>query len=220
MPKKYDLTDMKFGKLKSIRLSERKDKANNNYWLCQCECGKLTEVTTAHLINGNTTSCGCGIIKDLKGKTFGQLTVLYLTDKRKKTNAVWHCKCECGEEIDVSSVNLTKGDTKSCGKCAYRERQLRDNQFEYAEKTSISKARKIKDGTLKINSNNTSGATGVYWLKRENKWRAEIIFQGKTINLGYFDKDKKEDAIKIRKQAEIEIVGNFLEWYDKLKEKK
>lgn len=51
-------------------------------------------------------------------------------------------------------------------------------------------------------SNNTSGINGVYYRKDRNKWTSMITINGKIKCLGYF-KDK-EDAIKVRKEAEIE----------------
>ena len=56
-------------------------------------------------------------------------------------------------------------------------------------------------------SNNTSGITGVYWKKDRNKWGARIVVNGKCIYLGYFA--NKEDAIKIRKEAEIKYFGEY-----------
>lgn len=35
--------------------------------------------------------------------------------------------------------------------------------------------------------NNTSGLKGVYWCKKEKKWRARIKTTEKHVNLGYFD---------------------------------
>lgn len=47
--------------------------------------------------------------------------------------------------------------------------------------------------------NNTSGTTGVYWIKRRQKWRAEISFNGEKVTIGYFD--NKNDAIQARLEA-------------------
>jgi len=60
-------------------------------------------------------------IKDLTGQRFGRLVVLYDTGERKSGNVVWHCKCDCGNEVDVISGNLASGNTTSCG-CYNRER--------------------------------------------------------------------------------------------------
>ncbi|HAU85878.1 MAG TPA: hypothetical protein DCW90_10350, partial [Lachnospiraceae bacterium] len=56
-------------------------------------------------------------------------------------------------------------------------------------------------------SNNTSGIIGVYWSKANAKWRAVIGFDGKKIHLGYYE--NKEEAIKIRLQAEKKYFGEF-----------
>ena len=52
-----------------------------------------------------------------------------------------------------------------------------------------------------IQSNNTSGITGVCWNKQYNKWRAGIKISGKLKSLGCF-KDFK-DAVKARWKAEL-----------------
>lgn len=47
---------------------------------------------------------------DLVGKKFYSLTPLYYIKGGK-----WHCKCDCGNEIDIDTRNLNSGHTKSCG---------------------------------------------------------------------------------------------------------
>lgn len=49
-------------------------------------------------------------------------------------------------------------------------------------------------------SNNTSGCTGVYWLKKIKKWQARITINDKTKSLGNYS--NKHDAIAVRKAAE------------------
>jgi len=39
----------------------------------------------------------------------------------------------------------------------------------------------------KLGKNNTSGVKGVSWYKNYQKWRAQICFKGKRIQVGYFD---------------------------------
>ena len=56
-----DLTNMKFNHLTVISFAGHKNKNNNRYWLCECDCENKTrkEIAENHLINGNTKSCGC-----------------------------------------------------------------------------------------------------------------------------------------------------------------
>lgn len=58
---------------------------------------------------------------DLTGQQFGRLIVLNKTEKRSGHNIVWHCKCSCGNEVDVNSQSLRQGKTKSCG-CLKKEK--------------------------------------------------------------------------------------------------
>lgn len=58
----------------------------------------------------------------------------------------------------------------------------------------------------RLNKNNSSGIRGVIYDSRIKKWCARISTFGKSIHLGSFA--IKEDAIKIRKQAELSYGFN------------
>lgn len=60
-------------------------------------------------------------IRNLKSQRFGRLVALYDTGERKNGRVVWHCRCNCGAEVDVKSEHLISGNTTSCG-CYHRER--------------------------------------------------------------------------------------------------
>lgn len=47
-----------FGRL-TVESFHDTDSKNNRIWLCRCECGETSLVSTASLNNGHTTSCGC-----------------------------------------------------------------------------------------------------------------------------------------------------------------
>lgn len=53
--------------------------------------------------------------KDLTGQKFGKLFVVERSGKNKFGNVTWRCLCDCGKETIVSSGNLLRGNTKSCG---------------------------------------------------------------------------------------------------------
>lgn len=61
-------------------------------------------------------------LDDLSGKRFGRWTVLFQSPNKFKSRAtMWHCRCDCGNEKDISRSNLLSGKTKSCG--CYRKEQ-------------------------------------------------------------------------------------------------
>lgn len=59
----------------------------------------------------------------LIGQRFGHLTVLEDSGKRLHRSVIWKCKCDCGNEHEVTSNNLNGGQVNSCGKkdCPYHK---------------------------------------------------------------------------------------------------
>ena len=60
------MTGQRFGKLTVIN---RADNSRDNHvmWNCRCDCGKITNpIRACHLKSGNTTSCGCAHIEELR----------------------------------------------------------------------------------------------------------------------------------------------------------
>lgn len=60
------------------------------------------------------------MINDLTNQRFGQLVVIGFDGRNSRSNRLWRCACECGEETIVVAGNLTSGNTKSCG-CLQRK---------------------------------------------------------------------------------------------------
>ncbi len=59
---------------------------------------------------------------------------------------------------------------------------------------------------------NTSGVKGVYYSKTRGKWIAQIMFRNKCYYLGGYD--TIEDAAQARREAEKQVFGDFLHWYE------
>ena len=62
--------------------------------------------------------------------------------------------------------------------------------------------------------NNTSGITGVYWKKLNQKWCAQIGVNGKKIYLGLFN--NKLEAEKVYKEASIKYYKEFSPFYQEI----
>ena len=125
-----DLTNQRFGKLIALYPTSERTNSRHVIWYCKCDCGKDYKVSSSALLTGNTKSCGCLGVENLKnawlqnqedydliGQKFGKLTVISLTEQRKFGGRVWHCKCDCGNECDVLAQYLKRKSTQSCG-CA------------------------------------------------------------------------------------------------------
>lgn len=57
---------------------------------------------------------------DLTGQRFGRLTVIERSFSKPKGKTWFKCRCDCGNVVNVWSVYLRNGTTKSCG-CLNRE---------------------------------------------------------------------------------------------------
>ena len=131
--------------------------------------------------------------KDLTGRTFGHLTVLERTENHRERTC-WLCRCDCGNETDVTESGLVHGNYRSCG-CLKIENQK-----------NISEQLHMVDGTCvemlerrKYRRDNTSGFRGVYKMKNR-KYRVDIGFKGKRFYIGCFE--DYNDAVQARLKAE------------------
>ncbi len=159
MKKNLDLTGMQFGKLIVLNKIDWKasktidivkvlggvktcyfyeEQKGQTSWMCQCDCGNKTIVTTGRLTSGGTTSCGCNkkfkpvettkkIKEDLTGKKFDHLTVIKFAGYDHCGNRHWRkwlCQCDCGIEKEIREYNLKKKDSvKSCGCMKIRKQE-------------------------------------------------------------------------------------------------
>lgn len=64
-----DLTGKTFGRLTVVKRAappSSRSKTSTWYWACKCECGKVIIVSTNALTSGNTRSCGCLQVDEVK----------------------------------------------------------------------------------------------------------------------------------------------------------
>lgn len=208
--KAEDLTGRRFGKLTVLfRVPNRHGRV---CWRCHCDCGREHVVSAHELKTGRCRSCGCEWRKkgnyyiDLTGRCFGRLTALYPTERRSpKKSVYWHCRCDCGNEVEVTEDGLRHGNYKSCG-CLKAELQKNiHNQLHLVDGTCVEMLEKRKS-----RSDNTSGFRGVN-LQKNGKYRASIGFKGRRFYLGTYD--TMQEAVSVRMEAEEKIHDGFVKAY-------
>lgn len=204
-PGQRDITGMRFGILTAIEPADIQ-KPGTTIWRCRCDCGGEIKAPLSQLTSGYRKSCGClshPPLKDFIGQRFGKLTVTGYAGKRAGMHR-WKCICDCGNETIVGQTLLQTGKTKSCG-CIQAE--IYKDNLKLIDGTSVTILEAYKKHP---NAANTSGYTGVYRSKKNNRWVAQITFKGKTYYLGSYE--KIEDAIAARKRGE-ELHEEFIHWY-------
>ena len=124
-----DLTGQRFGRLTALEYEHKHNTGKpNSVWLCKCDCGKQTRVSSKDLTRGRSKSCGCKGTRKHKfksGERFGLLTVKRSLLKHESPLgfACYECKCDCGNVKLVRPGNLANGSTQSCGTCVKRGRK-------------------------------------------------------------------------------------------------
>ena len=210
------LEGMTFGMLTVLEPSDRRAANGTVLWKCRCECGNVCELPGTQLKAGKYTHCGCQTAGqrryvDIAGRVFHRLTALYPVDRRDGAGyMMWRCRCECGNETEVSYNALMYGNVKSCG-CRKREYvQTLSEHLTHVAGTSVEMLK-----STKLPSNNTTGVKGVYLIK--GKYVAKMVFQKKQYFLGTFD--CLEDAKAARLAAEEEISQKVVEYYGRWKQR-
>ena len=204
--------------------------------LVQCDCGSEPfEVRLNSLRSGYTTSCGCVRKEKLREVTIernknnrktnkydlsGEYGIgytsknepfyfdledfdlikdycWYITNKgyvdahdikdSSKRLKMHRLVTKCPKGMDVDHINHVKSDNR------------KSNLREVTRSQNLMNRRVLK--------NNTSGVTGVTWVKQINKWRAMIGVNRNVIHLG--DYTTKEDAIQARLKGEQLYFGEY-----------
>ncbi len=212
----YDLQGQVFGQLTVLHKAEYQRKNGGIWWTCQCSCGNLYDVSASMLLTGKRTHCGSNVHQknyaytDIQGQKFHHLTALFPTNKRdNKGSVIWHCRCDCGNEVDIPYNTLAYSNIKSCG-CQKKGHDEKLKSFlTHVAGTSLDMLK-----SKKLPKDNTTGCKGVYLIR--GKYVAKIVFQKKQYYLGSYD--KIEEAINVRKEAERVLFDGFAEHYCKWKE--
>ena len=226
--KKTDYTGKKVGWLTVLK-ELPKQKKNDVVWLCQCDCGKMINRTSAYLRTVGTASCGCYAAehhkmqrKDITGKRFGKLVAVEPTgNMSERRQCIWRFRCDCGNIIERPAPEITKRNnpTRSCGcsKTGYIGNSEHGKQhYHNIEKNYVmgTNIERIRRGDASPMKNNTSGYQGVSFISTRNVWVAAMRFQGSLVSKTCHS---LEDAIAARKQMR-EIRDEFVAWYDSLSE--
>lgn len=115
-----DLKGEKYGEFTVIEMLHNYKNSGHMYCKCVGDDGGEYIIRQDALRSGATKhtkgACKAGKPMDIVGKKFGKLTPIEPTENRAANSTiVWKCKCDCGNICYVSSGNLKRGHTTSCG---------------------------------------------------------------------------------------------------------
>ncbi len=207
-----DLIGRRFGILTVVEDSGQR-KGSSVLWRCRCGCGGEILAVRRQLVSGNVTSCGCvpklsaprRQAEDLTGRRFGRLTALYHVNREDRARgSYWHCRCDCGNELDVYTWSLLRGLTQSCG-CWNRAQSGRMHEhMHYQDDTCLEVLRNSCVDT----GRNKAGFRGLFLLNN-GKYRASITFRGKHYDLGHYTSFDR--AVQARLDAEESLHRGYIQ---------
>ena len=202
MSKLIDLTGQKFGRLTVVKRAEN-SKTGNTQWLCLCDCGNYTVSTSSNLKRNHTKSCGC-LNRELTSKRNKR----YNTYNLSGSYGIGYTSNGQEFYFDLEDYDKIKDYCWYIDSCTgYVRTRISEGRQISMHKLLFPSSKEVDHKKENSRNDNTSGITGVYWIKNRNKWRSEITYKNKVIHLGYFD--KFEDAVKARKWAEEKYFGEW-----------
>lgn len=196
----------KFGELTVVeRLGSNSD--GKSLWICSCSCGTVTIKQLRSLTNGVHPSCGC--YKNVKHGMCD--TEVYSSWSAMMSRCYNHnndyFSYYGGRGISVSSdwhdFRVFYSDMGNRPEGYVLDRV--DSNGPYCKENCRWVTRSESSYNTRLQSNNTSGKTGVTWSEKEQRWLARIDFKGVNYNLGSFT--TIEGAKRARENAELQYFG-------------
>jgi hypothetical protein len=214
------------GKIEVIDRIKQGNEAHSYYrYKCRCSICDREFMATAQIVNryANTGCSSCRkILRDQErlnnakihiGERHGQIVIqnVHLKVYRSVNRVFAECICDCNAKTDILLSRILDGASQSCGHDTNKNLQKGRDLINIASKTGTSIL--SIDGRHTLNKNSSTGVNGVSYNAQTGRYRAYIHFRRKQYNLGMYD--NLNDAAAARKNAEKEIYGNFLTWYEK-----
>ena len=152
---------------------------------------------------------------DLTGERFGILTVKERSGTSVHNAALWLCKCDCGNEIIVTSNNLRTGHTKSCG-CVRRKKTsewLKQNNYKHGG--SRTRLYRVWWG-MKARTENQSNSHYKYYgargIKVCDEWQDFSAFRSWALANGYNEKADFGDCTIDRIDVDKGYAPDICRW--------
>lgn len=192
-------------------------------WEIKCHCGKVFESLISNVISGSTRSCGCTKLRKLaerntKHGCSGSRTLTSFEAMLRRCHYTGHKDFHKygGAGITVCDrwrEPAPKGFLNFLGDMGERPEGSTINRIKgaktYSKETCEWATYSVQGYDQKKKVTNTSGRTGVNWIKARSTWQATINVEKERIYLGSF-KDYGR-AVKAREAAEVKYYGYIKE---------
>lgn len=219
MPQRKDIANKKFGRLTALYVVP-----NNSYhtrWHCICDCGNTKDVLQQNLVNGHVRSCGCFLSERNRERITDYNRTIGKESHGETKTRLYHIwvgiKTRCFYPNHDAYKNYGGRGVTMCEEWKNSFVSFKSWAIEngYSDNLTIDRinvdgnycpencrwvSMSFQEFNKRISKRNTSGHTGVSFKKKDKRWIAYIVVQGKHHHLGSFL--CIEDAITARETAE------------------
>ena len=139
------------------------------------------------------------VLIDLTGKRYGSLTVEKIAVDEPGKKKKWLCKCDCGNEIIVTSSNLVSGRTSSCKICGKKRLSEKNKKHGMTSTKLYGVWNSVKTRSTNTNSKSYKdyGARGIRICE---EWKESSNFFEWALENGY------KNGLEIDR---IDVNGNY-----------
>jgi hypothetical protein len=230
---RQDLTGCQFGRWTVLEQAEDyiypSSQIHTARWRCQCSCEEKTirDINANRLLNGQSKSCGC-LNRELASERLKKTNKYDLSGDigigwTNNSNLEFYFDLKNFDKIKnycwVSQkhgnmVKLVAKDVET-GKQVKMHQVLGFTNCDHIDRNELNNlesnirlcTRNQNAQNLSVSVRNTSGVIGVWWMKKDEVWGANIQVNKKRYHLGCFS--NKKDAIRARLMAEKEYFKEF-----------
>lgn len=188
---------------------DRKSKSKP-MWRCKCECGNICFVNTNELVTGHTKSCGCYASEKIteRNTTHGMTKSPEYKSWLSAKTRVSNLNAGAAEHYIKRGISMSEewfnsfeqfySDMGPKPDSSY-SLERKDVNGDYCKENCIWETMEIQAYNQRRRKTNTSGRTGVYFIK--GKWEARIK------NKRLIRTDDYDLALFIREEAELTYYG-------------
>lgn len=214
-----DLTGLRFGRLVVLGLDEEycKKYKRRSYWRCKCDCGGYTTVTTSHLLNGHSKSCGC-LARETASKLMSKRNKYYFNDEYniavgflnnapgeyftidKEDYDIVKDRCWYKNHKGYVSCSKTKDhDTEKMHRVIMSQYQdITGKEIDHENhnkkdnrKTNIRESKPEENSRNRCDRKNNSGERNIFYNKKNDIYEVNLHFRNVDVPRASF-KDKNE----------------------------
>lgn len=187
------LVGRKFSRLIVLKDSGNRSRGRRIIWLCLCDCGNLTRVTTDDLKRGNTKSCGCLLweVRSELGKRHTKGNLKHGDSKGVRLYRAWRnmiCRCYYSKRRDYKYYGEI--GIRVCGKWRKSYPPFKRWALKSGYRENLVIDRINSDGNYEPNNCQwITQAENARKSNMERKEKKEFRDEEMKVKAGYFDKE-------------------------------